>query len=115
MWNRDVIGGSGATDVTVEPAVGKVYRIATWLCVALVILSIGCRVRLSWVSQSFWYDESYLLLNIQSKNYSELIGRLDHQQAAPPIFLWTLRVLYLRFGLSEWALRLPAAIAALSP
>ena len=80
-------------------------------CVGLVVFAVGCRLRLLLAGQSFWYDEAYLLRNIQVKGFADLLGPTLNQQAAPPFFLWLLRLLHDAFGVAEWAMRLPAAVA----
>jgi hypothetical protein len=79
----------------------------------LLALGIGCRLRQYLACPSYWYDEAYLLLNVMQKSFAELLGPLELNQVAPPLFLWTLRALYEVAGPSEWAMRLPAAVASL--
>ncbi len=65
-------------------------RRLTWGFVA-----IGLALRL-WhyaVNHTIWYDEAVLLANILNKSYAELLGPLNHAVAAPPIFLWGLKLL----------------------
>jgi hypothetical protein len=85
-----------------------------WLVFAVVALGIAVRLRHYWAAPSYWYDEAYLLVNIFEKSFAELAGPLRCEQAAPPLFLWTLRALYLLFGGSERVMRLPAFVASLS-
>lgn len=62
-----------------------------------------------------WHDEAALMANILRKSYAELLGPLDHTQAAPPLFLWLERTATLAFGESECCLRfLPLLFACLS-
>ena len=53
-----------------------------------------------------------LLVNVASKTCAELCGPLRCDQAAPPLFLWTLRGLYLWGGADECLMRLPALLAS---
>ncbi len=65
-------------------------RGVTWAFVA-----IGLALRL-WhyvLNHTIWYDEAVLLANILGKDYSQLLGPLNHAVAAPPIFLWGLKLL----------------------
>jgi hypothetical protein len=39
-----------------------------------------------------WYDEAVLLANVLNKGYGQLLGPLEHAVAAPPLFLWLLRL-----------------------
>ncbi len=81
----------------------------------LILAALGfiLRLREYFACPSYWYDEAYLLLNIFDKTYLDLLGPLREDQAAPPLFLWLLRGLYLAFGGSEWAMRLPALTASI--
>jgi hypothetical protein len=63
---------------------------------------------------SYWYDEAYLLLNIFQRDCAALLGRIDHSQVMPPLFLWLLRGVYRLGGGSEWVMRLPAAAAGVA-
>ena len=83
------------------------------LAAGLVFLGLGVRVRHYLAAPSYWYDEAYLLLNVFEKNCVELMGPLRDAQAGPPVFLWTLRWLYVVAGPSEWVMRLPAFTASL--
>jgi hypothetical protein len=82
-----------------------------WL---LLALGIALRVRQYAACPSYWYDEAYLLLNVFQKSFLELLGPLREDQAAPPLFLWTLRGLYRIAGGSEWWMRLPALLASIA-
>ncbi|HXE56287.1 MAG TPA: glycosyltransferase family 39 protein, partial [Tepidisphaeraceae bacterium] len=77
-----------------------------WLWIALTLAGIGCRVvQYAW-DRSFWVDEASLVLNIRERTASMLMGALDFNQAAPPLFLLIERGLYRVFGGSELSLRL---------
>ena len=78
------------------------------------VLGAAARLRQYLAATSFWHDEAYLLLNVFDKSYTELVGPLSHEQAAPPLFLWVLRACYLTLGSSELAMRLPALVASLA-
>lgn len=45
-----------------------------------------------------WYDESVLLANVLGKSFGQLLGPLDSEVAAPPFYLWTLKLIHLTFG-----------------
>lgn len=74
----------------------------------IVVIAVGvlCRLAQYLSNQSFWIDEALIVLNIRSKTAIELMGRLDHNQAAPPLFLLAERALNNLFGGSEFSLRL---------
>jgi hypothetical protein len=96
-----------------SPAARGPARVLALLAAALVLLGLGVRVRHYLAAPSYWYDEAYLLLNVFEKDCGELMGPLRDDQAAPPVFLWSLRGLYLAGGGSEYVMRLPAFLAAL--
>ncbi len=89
-------------------------RISRNLVFILIVLGIAVRIRQYAACPSYWYDESYLLLNVFNKSFVELLGPLRDNQAAPPLFLWLLRGLYHLGGGSEWSMRLPALAASLA-
>ncbi len=74
----------------------------------IVVIAVGvlCRVAQYLSNQSFWIDEAMIVLNVRSKSAIELLGKLDHNQAAPPLFLLAERALNSLFGGSELSLRL---------
>src|ERR1700678_2666518 len=98
---------------TTRTAASQLSRLLPFLAAGLVLLGIGVRVRHYLAAPSYWYDEAYLLLNVFEKNCAELMGPLRDAQAGPPVFLWTLRLLYVVAGPSEWVMRLPAFTASL--
>ena len=81
------------------------------LMCALVIAGIGLRIAQWLAEQPIWHDEWYLLHNVEQKNAHQLMGPLQKEQGAPPLFLLTLRGVYLLFGESRIALRAPALVA----
>ncbi|HEV3002999.1 MAG TPA: glycosyltransferase family 39 protein [Pirellulales bacterium] len=85
-----------------------------YLLLALVLLGSAARLRQYAATTSYWHDEAFLLLNVFQKSFSELVGPLSHDQAAPPLFLWILRTCYLTGGPAELAMRLPALLASLA-
>jgi hypothetical protein len=78
-------------------------RRITW---ALVAAGIVCRLAQYLSDRSFWADESLLVLNIRAKTAQQLLGPLDHHQAAPPLFLVFERLAVHGLGSSEFAFRL---------
>jgi hypothetical protein len=79
----------------------------------LLVLGFAARCRHYLIGHSYWYDEAYLLLNVFAHPCRELLGPLDHEQAAPPLFLFLLRGLYICGGSPEWLMRLPAFVSSL--
>jgi hypothetical protein len=60
-----------------------------------LLVAVGLAVRLLHYCSNYtiWYDESVLLFNIVDKGFSRLLGPLDYEVAAPPLFLWTLKTI----------------------
>ena len=55
---------------------------------------------------SYWNDEAAVVANVICRDWRHLLDRLDYAQAAPPLFLWAERGMYLQFGRGEYSLRL---------
>ncbi len=70
-------------------------RVWTW---AFLIGGTLLRVWHYALNHVIWYDEAVLLDNILDKSYGELLGPLRSAVAAPPLYLWLLKSLYLLFG-----------------
>lgn len=85
-----------------------------WLLAALLAVGVAARLRLYASCPSYWYDEAYLLLNAFHKSCLDLLGPLRDDQAAPPLFLWALRGLYVACGGGEYWMRLPAVAASVA-
>jgi len=64
-----------------------------------------CRAAQYAADQSFWVDEAALALNIRSHTVHQLFGKLDYEQAAPPVFMAAERGLLVFLGPSELSLR----------
>ncbi|HZL34412.1 MAG TPA: hypothetical protein VFC78_03820 [Tepidisphaeraceae bacterium] len=74
--------------------------------IAVVLAGAMCRIAQYAARTSFWGDESFIILNITDHTCRELLGPLDHGQAAPPAFLWIERAAALSLGVNEYSLRL---------
>ncbi|HDZ21181.1 hypothetical protein LCGC14_0093740 [marine sediment metagenome] len=79
---------------------------------ALVILGVGFRLGAYLWNTGFWYDEGWLIQSLQDKSFLGLVGPLANDQAAPLLYLWLLKCLYLLGGLNESLLRAPSLLAA---
>ncbi|MGD1864227.1 MAG: hypothetical protein ACFB0D_06700 [Phormidesmis sp.] len=64
-------------------------------------------------NRSLWLDETLLVRNLQSRNYGQLLEALDHNQAAPPLFLWIEKFALENLGDNEYSLRLYPLIGGL--
>src|SRR5262245_12641812 len=82
--------------------------------IVLVLVGSAARLRQYLAAPSFWYDEAFLLTNVCEMSFSELVGPLRDNQVAPPLFLWTLRALYVALGSGELVMRVPAIAASVA-
>lgn len=58
-------------------------------------------------NHTIWYDESVLLANVMEKDFAQLAGPLHHEVAAPPLFVWLLKLIHLSGGDEPYLWRLP--------
>jgi hypothetical protein len=75
----------------------------SWLVLVGVVLRLAHYL---W-NHTIWYDEALLLINVLGKDALSLLGPLDHEQAAPPLFLWGLRGIAVWGGDHPYLWRLP--------
>lgn len=81
--------------------------------IALILcFGVGVRVYHYLLNPGVWMDELFLLRNIVGKTYMELLGPLECDQAAPPLFLWLEHTAWLLLGESTLALRLIPLLAS---
>ena len=78
----------------------------------IAALGLLLRVFLYVLNPGVWKDELWLLRNVVSKGYLELLGPLVDDQAAPPLFLWLERTLFLLLGDDPLGLRLVSLLAS---
>jgi hypothetical protein len=100
-------------DLHVSDVERQAYR--RWVRLGWSVVALGLLLRVGtyvW-NTGFWYDEGWLIQNIQDRGYAELAGPLANDQAAPLGYLWLLKGLYQLGGLCEHLLRLPALLGSL--
>ena len=85
----------------------------SYLGYALIVFGALARIRLYFDNRSLWFDEASVVLNIVNRSYGDLVGSLDFNQAAPPLFLWIEKFAIQVFGNNEYALRLFPLVASL--
>jgi hypothetical protein len=61
-----------------------------------------------------WYDEAVLLANVLDKSWLELLGPLQSEVAAPPLYLWTLKLIHTICGDVDYLWRLFPLVAGVS-
>jgi len=95
----------GAKDRSLPDGQSWARRHAVALMVGVVVFSTICRVRQYLADTSFWADEASLVINIRMKTARQLLGPLQFDQAAPPLFLLIERGIVGALGESELAMR----------
>lgn len=70
-------------------------RFLTWV---LVIGGLVLRVWHYVANHTIWYDESVLLVNVMDKDFAGLLGPMHHAVAAPPLFVWLLKLIHVTVG-----------------
>jgi hypothetical protein len=92
-----------------EPAV-----LVQAVALVLVLAGIGLRLAEYALDRSLWLDEAFLALNIRERDFAELFGTLDFNQAAPAGYLLLTKLATVLFGDSEYALRAVAIVASVA-
>lgn len=92
-----------------ENATDKAWLPYIW---SMVGFAIVLRLQQFALNPAVWIDELWILRNITRKNFLELTGTLTDVQAAPPIFLWIERAIWLVFGDNIFALRALPLVAS---
>src|SRR6266404_4589599 len=64
----------------------------------IIVLGLFLRLHHYLRNPSMWHDEAALVLNVFNKGFRELLGPLLFSQAAPPLFLWIERSVFLVLG-----------------
>ena len=54
----------------------------------IVLLGVALRVGVYAWNTGFWYDEGWLIQNVQDKSFMDLVGPLANDQAAPLLYVW---------------------------
>src|SRR5687767_15072000 len=80
-------------------------RVWEFLFYFVLALGIFLRCYQFLMGRSLWEDEAHLALNFITRGYLGLLQPLDYLQAAPPLFLWSVKSFALVFGYGERALR----------
>jgi hypothetical protein len=82
-------------------------RVWAWLAGSWppLLVGVGARAWYFFLNDSFWRDESKLLLNVAEKSFAALLGPLDYEQELPIPLLWLYRLLYLAGAGGELPMR----------
>lgn len=87
-----------------------------WVLLLVVGLILGgwlVRLRAFRDTSSLFVDEACLAMNILNRDFGGLARPLDDNQAAPLVFLWSVKTFTLWLGESEEALRFTGFLASL--
>lgn len=92
----------------------RLARVWAWLAGPWppLLAGLGFRLWFYLLNDSFWRDDSKLLLNVARKSFVELAGPLDYWQEAPVPLLWLWRLLYLRGAGGELPMRAFSLLAS---
>jgi mannosyltransferase len=105
---------SAATAAAVAPAASAERRLpAWWPLAALVVLAAALRFSTLGL-QSFWYDEAYTPVHVLHTSLSATLRAMVHSENTPPLWYLIEWVDYRVLGSSEFALRLPSALAGVA-
>ncbi len=82
------------------------------VCMATLLLAgIAWRVGRWAMGFPLWGDEAFVAVNLLVRDYSGMLGALEHWQVVPPGFLWLALSAVKLLGTHEWALRLVPMLA----
>jgi hypothetical protein len=81
--------------------------------VAVLVLGVFLRINDYSVHRPLWFDELMLALNIGGRSFTRLLSGLDYDQAAPILFLWSVKATTLLGGMGEYILRLVPLLGGL--
>lgn len=90
------------------PSATNAKQNARWIRAALILLLClggALRIRQYAARTSFWGDEAFVVLNLRELSPAQLVGKLKWDQAATPLFLWSLQAMSRVGGESEYSLR----------
>lgn len=88
-------------------------RNALILCWLLMFIGILYRLILWQANRDLFIDEANLARNIYERDFIELMQTLNHEQYAPPIFLWITKLNVSFFNYNEKILRLYPLLAGI--
>jgi 4-amino-4-deoxy-L-arabinose transferase-like glycosyltransferase len=84
-----------------------------WPLGALVVLAAALRLSTLGL-QSFWFDEAFTPVHVLHPSLFKTLDSITKTENSPPLWYIVEWVDYRLFGTSEWALRLPSALAGIA-
>ncbi len=98
-----------------DPLADSSATVRPWIEPAIWgFIALGLLVRVARYLLQFplWGDECFLAVNFTTRGYGELIGPLDYNMVAPPLFCWAELTAVRLFGFHELSLRLVPMLAS---
>lgn len=89
-------------------------RVVEYLTWAFVALGIMLRLGRYLLRFPLWGDECFLASNFIDRGFADLLGPLEYNMVAPPLYLWAELASVKAFGYNEWSLRLVAVICSVA-
>jgi 4-amino-4-deoxy-L-arabinose transferase-like glycosyltransferase len=97
-----------------RPRTAVVTRLPSWWPLgALVVLAAALRLSTLGL-QSFWFDEAFTPVHVLHPSLFKTLDSITKTENSPPLWYIVEWVDYRLFGTSEWALRLPSALAGIA-
>lgn len=95
---------------------GKWRAVIRWVlgAQAALLVGVGARFWYYFLNDSFWRDESKLLINVAQKSFLGLLGPLNYDQESPFPLLWLYRLIYLAGGGGELSMRAVSLVASIA-
>jgi hypothetical protein len=84
-----------------------------WPLAALTLLAAGLRLSTLGL-QSFWFDEAFTPVHVLHPSLFKTLDSITKTENSPPLWYVLEWVDYRLLGTSEWALRLPSALAGIA-
>ncbi len=91
--------------ITMSLSEQKYNRLTQITFILILLLGLYLRCYQYLMGRSLWEDEAHLALNFITRGYLALLKPLDYIQAAPPLFLFSVKTFTLLFGYGPCALR----------
>jgi len=100
--------------LTAPRAVAPSRALPQWWPLAALTL-LGAALRLSTLGlQSFWFDEAFTPVHVLHPSLFKTLHSITQTENSPPLWYIVEWVDYRVLGTSEWALRLPSALAGIA-
>ena len=85
-----------------------------WLTPAAVVVGLALRLWHYVADRTIWYDEAVLLANVLNRDWLQLVGPLDHAVAAPPLYLFLLKLVAVTCGDVQLCWRFTSLVAGIA-